>query len=442
MDALTGLMNGPLMEGAIRDRIRTRSGERPAFAVIVLGIDRFRNLNELLGYRAGDDALVEVARRLKASPRHCEVGRMGGDEFCVILDPVEDLRDATQSAEALVRVFEEPLRLDGREVFMTASAGFSLFPVDGREPVALLRQASRAMAKTKRRGGNAVEGATEPPSLTPEQRYHLETALRRALDREELALRFQPEVTRDGQLAGCEVLLSWFHPELGKVEADTFIRLAEEIGVIVPIGTWVLQQACAHARRWFDAGLDLPLIAVNVSALQFATPDFVETVAGVVKSAGMDGHRLELEVTESAIMRDMDEAAAKMLALKECGITFAIDDFGVGYSPLTYLHRLPVDVVKIDRTFISQIAQPSGSFPLVQTINILAHRQGFQVVAEGIETAEQMDLVRAVHCDRMQGYYFGVPVFAGEFERILRAPDQFTKLILNHSEAPAAVRQT
>jgi EAL domain-containing protein (putative c-di-GMP-specific phosphodiesterase class I) len=259
------------------------------------------------------------------------------------------------------------------------------------------------------------------------------------MDREDLALRFQPEVGRDGRLSGCEVLLSWFHPELGKVEADTFIRLAEEIGLMVPIGTWVLKQACLRAKRWFDAGLNLPRMAVNVSALQFATPDFVQTVEEILESTGMDGSRLELELTESIIMRDMDEGAGKMQALKAHGITFAIDDFGVGYSPLTYLHRLPVDVVKIDRSFISQIAQPAGSFPLVQTIVVLAHRQGFQVVAEGIETEAQMDLVRAVHCDRMQGYYFGVPVFTGEFEEILRSPDHFMHLLpgdLNGSMPP------
>lgn len=425
------------MEGAIQKRIVARSGESPAFAVVMLGIDRFRNLNELLGYRAGDEALVEVARRLGSSPLSQEVGRMGGDEFCILLDPIEDLRHALHSAEVLVRIFEAPLQISGREVFVTASAGFSLFPTDGSEAVALLRQASRAMAKTKHRGGNAVESAAEPPLLTPELRYRLETALRRALDREEFALRFQPEVGRDGRLAACEVLLSWSHPELGKVEADTFIRMAEEIGLIVPIGTWVLRQACAHAKRWHDAGLDLPRIAVNVSALQFATPDFVDTVVGVLASIGMDGKRLELELTESTVMRDMDEAAGKMQALKEYGISFAIDDFGVGYSPLTYLHRLPVDVVKIDRSFISQIAQPAGSFPLVQTINVLAHRQGFQVVAEGIETEEQMDLVRAVRCDRMQGYYFGVPVFKEEFESILRTPDQFARLLFSrHQQSP------
>lgn len=441
MDVLTGLLNGPCLEQAIQRRILARPGDKPVFAVIVIGIDRFRNLNELLGYRAGDEALIEVARRLDSAPDHCELGRMGGDEFCVVLDPVEDMREALKSAETLIRIFEQPLRISGREVFMTASAGFSLFPVDGREPVSLLRQASRAMAKTKRRGGNAVESATEPPSLTPEQSYHLETALRRAMDREELSLRFQPEVNREGQLAGCEVLLSWSHPELGRVEADTFIRLAEEIGVIVPIGTWVLNQACAHAKRWFDAGLNLPRMAVNVSALQFATPDFVDMVAGTLRSTGLDGNRLELELTESAIMRDMDEAADKMQALKSHGITFAIDDFGVGYSPLSYLHRLPVDVVKIDRTFISQIAQPSGSLPLVQTIVILAHRQGFQVVAEGIETQEQMDLVRAVHCDRMQGYYVGVPVLTDEFENILRAPDQFVQLFAGRRGNPLPKEQ-
>jgi diguanylate cyclase (GGDEF)-like protein len=429
MDALTGLMNGPSIQSAIQKRILTRSGEEPVFAVVILGIDRFGNLNELLGYRAGDEALTEVARRLAASPRHCEIGRLGGDEFCIILDPVEDLRDALKAAEALIRVFEEPLPISGREVFMTASAGFSMFPMDGHEAVSLLRQASRAMAKTKRRGGNAIESSTLPPSLTPEQRYHLETALRGALDREEFALRFQPEIHRDGHIAGCEVLLSWFHPELGKVEADTFIRLAEEIGIIVPIGAWVLAQACTRGRIWLDAGLDLGRMAVNVSALQFASPDFVETVAGTLESTGFDGNNLELELTESAVMRDMSEAAGKMLALKKLGVTFAIDDFGTGYSPLTYMQCLPVDVVKIDRTFISQIAQPSGSLPLVQTIAILAHRQGFQVVAEGVETEEQMDLARAVHCDRIQGYFFGVPVFSQEFESILRDPDQFKRLL-------------
>ena len=430
MDVLTGLMSGPSIESAIQRRILTRSGEEPVFAVVVLGIDRFRNLNELLGYRAGDEALSQIARRIEASSPHCEVGRLGSDEFCVVLDPVEDLRDALKSAEALVQIFEEPLLINGRDVFITASAGFSMFPMDGHEPIALLRQASRAMARTKRRGGNAVESSTDPPSLTPEQRYHLETALRRALDREEFALRFQPEIDRDGRLSGCEVLLSWYHPELGNVEADTFIRLAEEIGLIIPIGIWVLTQACTRGKLWLDAGLDLGRMAVNVSALQFAAPDFVETVAGVLKATGFDGNRLELELTESSVMRDMDEAADTMLALKKYGITFAIDDFGKGYSPLTYLQCLPVDVVKIDRSFISQIAQPSGSLPLVQTIAILAHRQGFQVVAEGIETEVQVDLVRAVHCDRMQGYYFGVPVFKEEFESILRSPHQFARLLL------------
>jgi diguanylate cyclase (GGDEF)-like protein len=430
MDALTGLMDGPSIESAIQRRILTRSGEQPVFAVVVLGIDRFRNLNDLLGYRAGDEALAEVARRLCASSPHCEVGRLGGDEFCVVLDPVEDLRGALKSAEALVRTLEGSFRINSRDVFMTASAGFSMYPMDGSEAIALLRQASRAMAKTKRRGGNAVESSTDPPSLTPEQSYHLENALRQALEREELSLRFQPEIYRDGHLAGCEVLLSWFHPELGRVEADTFIRLAEEIGVIVPLGTWVLTQACALGKRWLDAGLAIERMAVNVSALQFAAPDFVGTVAGILRSTGFAGSRLELELTESAVMRDMGEAAERMRALKQYGITFAIDDFGKGYSPLTYLQSLPVDVVKIDRAFISQIAQPSGSLPLVQTIAVLAHRQGFQVVAEGIETEAQMDLVRAVRCDRMQGYYFGVPVFTEEYESILRTPDQFMPLVI------------
>jgi diguanylate cyclase (GGDEF)-like protein len=433
MDVLTGLMNGPEGEAAIHRRILASGGSDQAFALIALGIDRFRNLNELLGYKAGDDALAEVARRLREWSRCAEICRLGGDEFCVVVDPVADMHDATRAAESLIRVFERPFRVAGREVFLTASAGFSVFPADGLDSVSLLRQASRAVTKTKRRGGNSVEGASEPPLLTPEQRFHLETALRRALEREELALRFQPEVNRDGSLAGCEVLLSWFHPELGKVEADTFIRLAEEIGVIGPIGTWVLWQACARSKLWLDAGLQLPRIAVNVSALQLSAPEFVGTVTGILESTGLNGSHLELELTESSLMRDIDDAVSKMNELKQMGISFAIDDFGVGYSPLTYLHRLPVDVVKIDRTFVAQIAKPSGSLPLVQTITVLAHRQGFQVVAEGVETAEEMDLVRAVHCDRMQGYFFGAPVFTEEFETILRTPEQFARKVYgNH----------
>ena len=428
MDALTGLMSGSQIEGAITKRILSGAGSKHGFAVVVLGIDRFRHLNELLGYCAGDEALLEIASRLQAWPGCRAVARLGGDEFCVLLDAVSDVREALKSAEALLRIFSRQLRLGSRDVFLTASAGLSVYPVDGQDAVSLLRQASRAMIKTKRRGGNAVEGATEPPILSPEQRYRLETALRLALEQEEFILRFQPEVDCDGQFAGCEVLLSWYHPELGNVEADTFIRLAEEIGVILPIGAWVLWQACAQAKLWLDAGIDIPRIAVNVSPLQFADPGFVSTVTAVLDSTGLPGGRLELELTESSVMRDLDEAAGRMRALRELGITFAIDDFGVGYSPLTYLHRLPVDVVKIDRTFIAQITKPSGSLPLVQTITVLAHRQGFQVVAEGVETQEEVDLVRAVQCDRMQGYFFGAPLFTDEFEAILRTPAHFARL--------------
>jgi len=429
MDALTGLMSGAQIEGAITKRILSGVGSKHGFAVVVIGIDRFRHLNELLGYCAGDEALLEIASRLQAWPGCRAVARLGGDEFCVLIDSVSDLREALKSAEALLRVFNRQLRLGSRDVFLTASAGLSLFPIDGQDAVSLLRQASRAMMKTKRRGGNAVEGATEPPNLSPEQRYHLETALRRALEQEEFILRFQPEVDRDVQFAGYEVLLSWYDNQLGNVEADTFIRLAEEIGVIMPIGAWVLWQACAQTKLWIDAGFNIPRVAVNVSPLQFADPAFVPTVKSVLESTGLPGDRLELELTESSVMRDIEEAAGRMRTLRELGIAFAIDDFGVGYSPLTYLHRLPVDVVKIDRTFISQMTKPSGSLPLVQTITVLAHRQGFQVVAEGVETQQEVELVRAVHCDRLQGYYFGAPCYAEEFEAKLRDPDHFARLL-------------
>jgi EAL domain-containing protein (putative c-di-GMP-specific phosphodiesterase class I) len=232
-------------------------------------------------------------------------------------------------------------------------------------------------------------------------------------------LRFQPQVDRTCNLDGFEVLVAWRHPKLGLIEADTFIGLAEDCGLISELGEWVLRQTCLQMAVWRSTGMDCPKVAVNVSPIQFASPDFVPRVLAILEETGIPGHALELEITERAVLRDIEESAARMRALRECGITFAIDDFGVGYSPLTYLHRLPVDTVKVDRSFTGEIARSGGSLPLVHTIAVLAHQRGLKVVAEGVETEAELQMVRAARCDRMQGYLFGCPQPANDVEPLL-----------------------
>ncbi|MGJ5820695.1 putative bifunctional diguanylate cyclase/phosphodiesterase [Paludibaculum fermentans] len=424
IDTLTGLVRG----GALEEVLERRIHERPeqAVGVCVLGIDRFRHINDLLGYDAGDRILREVADRLSRwLPANGSLARLGGDEFAIVLPGLEE-RAAMLSGAAILNILEPPIALDQREIFASASLGLSLYPEDGGSAAMLLRRASLAVARAKARGGGVLERATNPNGLRPEERYQMEGALRRALENNELSLRYQPQVDRDGKLRGLEALLVWNHPELGRVQTETFIRLAEEIGVIAPIGAWVLESSCRQMMAWRQAGLAVPRVAVNVSPLQFACPGFVDMVRGVLRDTGLNGDALELEITEGTILRDIEESAARMRELRAEGVRIAIDDFGVGYSPLTYLHRLPLDVVKVDRTFVSEITKPSGSLPVVHTITVLAHHRGLEVVAEGVETEGELELVRAARCDMVQGYLIGNPLPSAGIAELMLQPELLT----------------
>lgn len=433
-DALTGMLRGAELESLLLGAILETRPSQPGPAIIYLGLDRFRHLNELLGFEAGDHTIREVAARIAAwlkSERQASVravaARMGGDEFAILWPGCPDEATMAAAAERLVERLRQPFEIAGRDIYLTVSAGMAASPKGAVGAVGLLRRASAAMMKAKRRGGNVADLASPEEPLSPEHRYELESALRNAIARGEFMLRFQPQVNREFHLDGLEVLLAWKHPQLGSVQPELFIRLAEEIGAILPIGDWVIEQTCLQIAAWRKVGLAPPRIAVNVSAIQFASPDFVDQVRAILARTGVSGDALEFEITESTILRDVNESAARMDELRALGISLAIDDFGVGYSPLAYLQSLPLDVVKVDRAFTEQITKPSGSLPLVHTITVLAHQRGLKVVAEGVETHGELEMVRAARCDRMQGFLFGLPVAAREVEKLLRDPSSLEK---------------
>lgn len=395
--------------------------------VVVLNVNRFRRINDLLGYRAGDLALAEVTRRLLDwLPRDAISGRIGGDEFAVAL-PNCGRECGSAAADSLLSVLDAPLRVLEHEFHLTAGIGCTVFPTGGPTAAVLLRQAAHACGRAKLRGGSAVEWSLGPERIFPEEGFRLESALRGALERGEVSLRYQPQVDRDGRMQGLEALVEWNSCLLGHVETETFIRLAEDTGAILEIGEWVLEEACRQLAEWRLAGYDVPRVAVNVSAQQFASPGFVSSVSRILYSTGIGGASLELEITESSILRDLDESARRMADLRQHGVRIAMDDFGVGYSPLAYLHRLPLDAVKVDRSFVRQITQPSGSLPVVHTITVLAHHRGLQVIAEGVETEAELELVRAARCDLVQGYFIGSPMSSSELMRVMARPEQLSE---------------
>jgi diguanylate cyclase (GGDEF)-like protein len=400
---------------------------RKRFTVCVLGMNRFRRINQLLGFSGGDLALQEISGRiLHSTPRAGFASHLGGDEFALLLEAGSRRGAEAAAGEVLARL-GRPLVVQGHEFHMTASLGLALYPASGADGATLLRRAAAAMARGKQRSGNAMEWSPAADADSPRERFRLENALHRAIERKELRLRYQPEIDREGRVRAVEALLVWDSADLGHVDTETFIRLAEETGVITAIGEWVLREACLQAGRWRAAGRHAPSIAVNVSPQQFSSPKFVATVRRILEETGIPGDLLELEVTESCILADIDQSARRMAELRRLGVRIAIDDFGVGYSPLAYLHRLPLDKIKVDRSFVRQITRPGGTLPVVHTITVLAHHRGLQVVAEGVETEEEFELVHAARCDLVQGFYVGMPLAEEEITALLADQKAFKR---------------
>ncbi len=436
-DPLTGLPNRRLFEDRLQQAIAYSRRSGQAIAVVYLDIDGFKVVNDSLGHSTGDLLLVQVTERLKRLIRETDtLARTGGDEFILVASQLRSPDGARTIVQKLLSAFLTPFQLGPHELFVTASAGISLFPYDGETVDTLQRKADLAMYDSKRRGKNAFMFFNPEMSAESSDRLKLENDLRRALEREQLVLYYQPQFDLERKaVIGAEALLRWKHPELGMIPPNRFIPIAEETGLIVSIGQWVLQEACRQCSRWHSAGAR---IAVNVSALQFSRADFVSTVAASVEQAGLRSEQLELELTESLLMHRIEETAARMSHLRALGVRISLDDFGTGYSSLSQLQRLPIDSIKIDRSFLKDMDAGSTDVSLIGSIVGLAHSMGMNVVAEGIETQKQLDALRAMGCDHGQGFLMGRPVPPDEIGRFMegaRLPRGKTILLVEDEEA-------
>ena len=428
-DSLTGLPNRSFFLELLKDALQKAGDRSGNLAVLFIDLDRFKQINDTLGHAMGDRLLKEVGERLKRLLTEDDLaGRMGGDEFTIILTRQPDEQTAIHNSREFLNAFRAPHRIDDNELFVTASIGVAVFPTHGRDSAELMRNADLAMYHAKNNGKNDVEVFRSEDHGSGLERLRLENALRRALENDEFELLYQPVVSMNGKVEGVEALLTWRHPVYGTISPNQFIPIAEETGLIIEFGSWVIRQACMEAARWHDAGRTAR-VSVNVSALQFERRDFVETVATALALSGLPPECLELELTESYVMRDLPQAVARMSQIRDLGISIAIDDFGTGYSSLSYLNRLPVDCLKIDQSFLRSLQEPEGSLPVVQSIVRLAHGMNLTVVAEGVETRQELDLVRVLGCDKVQGHVYGPALRGDQVEMLLARNDSLAPIL-------------
>ncbi|MBI4290869.1 MAG: EAL domain-containing protein [Betaproteobacteria bacterium] len=421
-DSLTNLPNRNLLsDRASRALVRAkRYGQGMAIAFIDL--DNFRVINDSLGRALGDNMLRLVGERLLSCLREVDtVAHIGGDEFVLVLGEQEDEKVISSQLQRLMSVFTTSFSVGERELFVTASVGLSSYPNDGEKVETLMQNAEIAMYRAKDLGRNNFQFFKFEMTAGVHERLALESWLRRALDRNEFLLHYQPQVDlRTGRIIGAEALIRWQHPKMGLVPPGKFIPLAEQTGIIVPIGTWVLRTACAQNKAWQKAGLPPMTVAVNISARQFREKGLVSSIAEILGETGLDPQYLELEVTEGVIMYDSEEVVAVLNRLKSMGLKLSVDDFGTGYSSLSYLKRFPVDRLKIDQSFIQDITTNAGDAAIARAVINLGHELNLKVIAEGVETQEQLQYLRAHGCDEKQGFLFSRPLPVEDIERLLR----------------------
>jgi diguanylate cyclase (GGDEF)-like protein len=418
-DALTGLPNRNLLHDRLRQSVYAQRFVR-SIGVVFLDIDHFKFVNDSLGHNTGDKLLQKVAERLLESVRDGDtVARLGGDEFILILNDQTGQEVIYRAMQRIISNITEPVEIDGQELLVTASAGISLYPQDGPDVETLLKNADAAMYRAKEKGRNNFQFYTAEMNRQVNERLKMESSLRRALERNELELYYQPRIrVADGALVGCEALLRWQHPELGLTLPERFIGLAEETGLIIPIGEWVIRTACARAHTWQNNGAAPVSVSVNLSMRQFRQEALSNAIDDALRVSGLDPRLLEMELTESLVMQDTEAAIRVLERLREIGVKLSVDDFGTGHSSLSYLTRLPISALKIDQSFVQAIKGTGESDEgiVAQAIISLGHNLNLKVVGEGVETAVQFDFLKRHSCDEIQGYYFGRPMPAAEFE--------------------------
>jgi diguanylate cyclase (GGDEF)-like protein/PAS domain S-box-containing protein len=420
-DLLTGLPNRLLLNDRISQAIALAPLHLNQVAVLFLDLDGFKHVNDSLGHSAGDKLVQSVAKRLADCVRDSDtVSRQGGDEFVVLLSALERGEDTSTTARKMLRAVAEPHSIAGRDLHITASIGISVYPDDGQDAETLIKNADTAMYEAKGNGRQRFQFFKSAMNVQAVERQFIEESLRAGLERHEFAVHYQPKINlRTGAITGAEALLRWTHPTRGPVSPGEFIPVAEDCGLILPLGAWVLREACAQARAWINAGLPLASIAVNVSAMQFQNEDFLEDLFKVLQETGLDPTQLEIELTESVLMKRAGATALILQAVREKGVRVSIDDFGTGYSSLSYLRKFPVDALKIDQSFVRQIGVADDETTIVSAVIGMARGLKLRVIAEGVETVEQLAFLRAHRCDEAQGFYFSRPVPPQEFTSLL-----------------------
>jgi diguanylate cyclase (GGDEF)-like protein/PAS domain S-box-containing protein len=422
-DALTGLPNRRLMQDRLNQAIMAARRKQRHVAVLFLDLDRFKVVNDTLGHDTGDFILKDVGRRLVTCVREVDtVSREGGDEFVVILPDLERPENARVVADKILEELARPVEIGGHEIHVTPSIGISHYPNDATDVHQLLKHADNAMYQAKDAGRNTVRFFTNDLNFLLSKRLEIESRLRKAIDNEEFFLRYQPQVDiATGRISGMEALIRWNDPQKGEIYPKDFVFVAEELGLIVPIGEWVFRTACRQLRAWADEGLPPITISINISPRQFMSRRLVHTLLSIVRDTGADPRHIELEITETMIMRNVEQSIETLAQLRAVGMQVAVDDFGVGYSSLGQLTRLPASSMKIDRSFIMNVPQDISSALITEAIIARAKRLKLRVIAEGVETRQQLEFLRVNHCEAFQGYLFSRPVTALEATAMLKA---------------------
>ncbi len=420
-DFLTGLPNRFLLNDRLGQAIALAPRHGNKVVVLFLDVDGFKHINDSLGHSIGDKLLQSIASRLVACVRESDtVSRQGGDEFVVLLSEVEKWEDTAITARRMLQTLAEAHSIDHHDLHVTASIGVSVFPDDGQDAETLVKNADTAMYQAKANGRQSYQFFKPAMYVRAVERQSIEEALRRALERQELTLHYQPKVDlATGRITGAEALLRWTHPVRGEVPPSEFIHVAEDCGLVLPIGRWVLREACTQARTWLEAGLPISSMAVNISALEFGDERFLDGVVAVLDETGLAPSALELELTESVVMKRAEAAKSILGSLRDLGVQLAVDDFGTGYSSLSYLRKFPIHALKIDQSFVRQISTSPGEASIVTAVISMAQSLKLRVVAEGVESREELTFLQQHRCEEAQGFYFSRPVPPKRFAELL-----------------------